>query len=565
MKRMTHITPLLLFCLAVSFACKQKTAIPTQDIINDLSLKRGSIISCSPEGTQFGTTAFETSCGENENFNLGIKLLHSFEYDEAEKAFAKVIDIEPGCAMAYWGVAMANFHPLWTPPTEAELTKGAKAAEIAQSLRGNDRENAYISAISVYYKDWKTTDHKTRSLRFETEMEKVYKEFPDDKEAAIFYALSLDAAADPEDKDFVKQKKAGSILQKLYPNEPDHPGVTHYIIHTYDYPELANQGLAAARKYASIAPSSAHALHMPSHIFTRLGLWDECITSNIASVTSGRCYAEAAGIKGHWDEELHGLDYLMYAYLQKGQNDSALKQIEYLRRTDDVHPMNFKVAYAFAAIPSRYVLENKMWDRAASMQLLPAGVQWNKYPWQEAIVHFTRLMGAVHTNKMDAAQLELELLNRIHDTLMKQKDSYKANQVSIQHTTGKAWIAFKTGKNDEAIALMRQAAEMEDKTQKHPVTPGEVIPARELLGDMYLAMNKPVEALIEYEVNLKKHPNRFNGLYSAGIAAEKSGNIEKSREFFRQLSVVVGNAGTNRPEMRKVKGLTSQGVDIPEG
>lgn len=535
-------------------SCKQKNADPSKELIIEIKLKRGEVISCGALDKQFGTMEFETSSGENvkEDFNLAVKLLHSFEYDEAEKAFAKVIDKEPGCAIAYWGVAMSNFHPLWTPPSEPELIKGEKAIQIAQSLKKSKREEAYINAIAAFYKDWRKIDHKTRCLNFEKAMETVYKNYPEDKEASIFYALALNGAVDPADKSFARQKKAGTILSNLYPGQPNHPGIIHYIIHNYDYPGLAELALPSARKYASVAPSSAHALHMPSHIFTRLGLWDECINSNLVSVASAQCYAEAAGIKGHWDEELHGLDYIMYAYLQKGENDSAKKVWDYLKTIKEISPLNFKVAYAFAAIPSRYVLENKMWQEAANLEITPV-VPWKKFPWQEAIFHFTRLIGSVNTNNLNAANDELKTLNRIHDTLTAQKDTYKANQVAIQIKTSEAWIRMKEGKNSEALTLMQLAADMEDKTEKHPVTPGEVIPARESLGDMLLQLNMPMKALEAYEVNLKKHPNRFNGIYGAGLAAQKIGNTQKSKFYFQQLLHVAGNTTSNRSELAKAK------------
>lgn len=548
------LSPIFIFLIMLQ-SCKEKDANPSKELINEIKLKRGEIISCGALDKQFGIMEFEISSGENvkEDFNLAVKLLHSFEYDEAEKAFAKVIDKEPDCAMAYWGVAMSNFHPLWTPPSESELEKGAKAIQIAQSLKTSKREADYIDAIAAFYKDWQKTDHKSRCLNFEKGMEKVYKNYPEDKEASIFYALALNGAVDPADKSFARQIKAGNILNNLYPGESNHPGIIHYIIHNYDYPGLAELALPAARKYADVAPSSAHALHMPSHIFTRLGLWDECIHSNLVSVSSAQCYAQAAGIKGHWDEELHGLDYLMYAYLQKGENDSAKRQWDYLKTISEVSPLNFKVAYAYAAIPSRYVLENKMWQEAANLAVTPVNFPWKKFPWQEAIVHFTRLLGSVNTANLRAAKNELKVLNHIHDTLLNLKDTYKANQVAIQIKTSEAWIQLKEGKNSEALMLMQLAADMEDKTEKHPVTPSEVIPARELLGDMLLQLNKPKEALEAYEANLKKHPNRFNALYGAGLAAQKSGNTQKSKTYFQQLLNIVGNKNSNRPELTIIK------------
>ncbi|MEO5984889.1 MAG: hypothetical protein ABIP80_05250 [Ferruginibacter sp.] len=549
----------LVFCglvVLILTACHGENKFPADESINAIKLKRGAVVSCGPADKQFGEVAFETSCSgeEKKDFNLAMALLHSFEYDEAEKAFANIIDKEPACAMAYWGVAMSNYHPLWAPPTRSELEKGAKSIAIARSLtQKSKRESDYIEAIGLFYKDWDKVDHYNRCLSFEKAMEKIYREYPNDKEAAIFYALAIRATADPADKSFRNQRKAYDILTSLYPNEPDHPGIVHYIIHSYDYPELAELALPAARKYASIAPSSAHAQHMPSHIFTRLGLWDECINSNLAAAASAKCYAESAGIKGHWDEELHCLDYLVYAYLQKGDNDLAKKQWNYVNTIDEVSPVNFKVAYAFAAIPSRYVLENKLWKEASGLEVRNETFPWQEYPWQKAIVHFTRIMGSVHQGNLDLAKAELKHLYRIYDTLTAQKDSYKANQVMIQVKTSEAWVLMKEGKNDEALRLMTAAADMEEKTEKHPVTPGEVIPAKELLGDMLLQINKPVEALEAYEANLKKHPNRFNGIYGAALAAEKSNNLEKSYSRYQQLIAIANSVQSNRPELEAAK------------
>lgn len=545
----------LLLSLCIISSCKEKKAGPSKEIISVLDLKRGKLISCGPADKQFGELDFDISCkGVKEDFNLAVKLLHSFEYDEAEKVFATVIDQNPDCAMAYWGIAMSNFHALWTPPTESELTKGSKAVEIAKSLSGkSQRETAYINAIAAFYTDWNKVDHYSRCIRFEKAMEKLSADYPDDKEASIFYALSLDAAADPADKTFSNQKKAASILNALYPKEPNHPGIIHYLIHTYDYPRLANLGLEAARKYASVAPSSAHALHMPSHIFTRLGLWDECIQSNLVSVSSAECYAEAVGLAGHWDEELHGRDYLVYGYLQKGENLLAKNQLDSLNAMKTVSPVNFKVAYAFAAIPSRYFLENRLWKEAANLEIHGNIVDWKKYPWQESIIHFTRLMGSVNSGDIPGARKELATLNSLHDVLITQKDTYKANQVQIQINTGEAWISLRESKPAEALRLMTMAADMEDKTEKHPVTPCEVLPARELLGDMLMEMKQPLKALVAYETNLIKNPNRFNGLYGAGLACEKTSDLKKASGYYQQLLSLTDKNETNRPELKSIR------------
>jgi tetratricopeptide (TPR) repeat protein len=546
---------LIIFILLLQGSCKMKDKNISSEQIKAINLKRGEIVLCGPSDKQFGTVQFDISCSKDVKgtFNLAMALLHSFEYDEAEKVFTKIIDQEPGCAMAYWGVAMCNYHPLWAPPGQAELVKGAKVIELAESLhKKTERESGYIQAIAVYYKDWDKADQHTRCVRYEKAMEKLYTQYPADHEAAIFYALALDAAADPADKTFAYQKKAGAILNTIYPDEPGHPGIVHYIIHNYDYPGLAELALPAARKYASVAPASAHALHMPSHIFTRLGLWDECISSNMASTAAAKCYAENAALKGHWDEELHGMDYLVYAYLQKGDDSLAKAQWDYLRTIRDVYPANFKVAYAFAAIPARYVLENKMWKEAASLELYPLSFPWDKFPWQEAIIHFARLMGDIHTGLRDSAMTELDKLKILRDTLQGQGDMYKANEVNVQIGASEAWILFKDGKYGNALEHMISAADMEDATEKNPVTPGEVIPARELLADMLLEMGYKEKALTAFQEDLKLHPKRFNGLYGAGLASEKCGDKKNTALYYRQLSDI-STVHSVRPELMKAK------------
>ncbi len=548
---------LILLCfpslmLLIMSACLRENSAPVQASINGLNLKNGDVAWCGPPQKEFGSVEFSTSCSDKvkKDFNLAMTLLHSFEYDEAEKVFAKIIQQEPQCAMAYWGVAMSNYHPLWAPPSQAELVKGSKAIAIAKSLtKTSRRETEYIEAIGVFYNEWDKKDHKTRCLAFEKEMEKIHIKYPKDKEAAIFYALSLDASALPTDKTFKNQKKAFRILSSLYPGQPDHPGIVHYIIHSYDYPELAESALPAARKYASIAPSSAHAQHMPSHIFTRLGLWDENIRSNLAATSAAKCYAENAGIKGHWDEELHGMDYLVYSYLQMGDNKLAKAQWDYLKSINEVSPVNFKVAYAYAAIPSRYLLENKNWKEAANLKLHPESFPWQKFPWQKAIVHFTRILGLANTRDIAAAKSEFKNLSALHDTLVKQGEVYQANQVEIQLKSSEAWILFREGKNDQALKLMNLAADTEDRTEKHPVTPGEVVPARELLGEMLIQMDRPGEALIAFETSLKKHPNRFNGLYGAAAAAKESNDPAKEKMYYRKLRSIANSKDPERPEL----------------
>jgi tetratricopeptide (TPR) repeat protein len=550
--------------LPVFFSCKDNASATRFANLKSLDLKRGEIVSCGPgDGELFGSVSFTASvpADQKKDFNIAIALLHSFEYDESEKMFAKIIERSPDCAMAYWGVAMSNFHPLWNPPTPAELQKGERAIEIARSINGKTkRESDYIEALAKFFENAGQADHRSRVLSFEQAMEKLYQNYPEDIEAAIFYTLALDAAADPKDKTYANQKKAFSILNPIFEKEPLHPGVAHYIIHNCDYPALANLALPAARKYASIAPASAHAQHMPSHIFTRLGLWDESIHSDSVSVSAARCYASKAKIKGHWDEELHGLDYLVYAYLQKGDDEKATQQADYLQTIDEVFPVNFKTAYAFAAIPARYALERKMWKEAASLSLHPSNFPWKKFPWQEAIIHFAKSLGALHLNDVNKAKMELQNLKSLYDTLARQVDKkQEAEQVAIQIRSTEAWIEYKQGNNEKALEQMKEAADMEDGTEKHPVTPGEVIPARELYAEMLLEMNKPTLALENFELDLDRHANRFNGLYGAAKAAEKAGNQEKAIMYFKKL-VEISDPNCKRTELKDAQLFLSRRI-----
>ncbi|HET9824847.1 MAG TPA: hypothetical protein VFP87_05905 [Chitinophagaceae bacterium] len=550
--------------LLILVSCNNANKDSNNNLIASLDLKRGDIVSCGPQdGEVFGTVSFSASVPEDlrKDFNIAVALLHSFEYDESEKMFSKIIDRAPGCAMAYWGVAMCNFHPLWFPPTSAELQKGAKAVQVARSIKNKTkRESEYIEAIGKFYEHAGQLDHKSRVLNFEKAMQKIYEDYPNDTEATIFYALALDAAADPTDKSYANQKKAFSLLSPIFVREPLHPGIAHYIIHNCDYPGLAELALPAARKYASIAPASAHAQHMPSHIFTRLGLWDECIQSNLVSVSAAKCYAEKAKIRGHWDQELHGLDYLVYAYLQMGQDVRAAEQVNYMETIDEVYPANSIAAYALAALPARYLLERKMWKEAAGLSLPQINFPWERFPWQEAIIHFTRLMGAVNTNKLAEAKTELANLKTLYNKLAKQPDKRaEAAQVAVQIKSSEAWIQYKDGNKENGLDLMKSAADMEDAMAKHPVTPGEVVPARELFGEMLLETDKPALALASFETDLETRPNRFNALYGAAMSAESAGNKGKATTYFKKLLQMCDSKNCRRPEVEKAKSFLSRG------
>ncbi|MCK5703497.1 MAG: hypothetical protein KAI29_20205, partial [Cyclobacteriaceae bacterium] len=408
MKSINHSFIILcFFVLFYTIGCQNRKPSPPE-LVN-IDLLRGDIILCG--GNQFGEVSFSLSCSYKtvKTFDLAISLLHSFEYEEAEKAFVQVIDTDPNCAMAYWGVAMSISHSLWYQADLSYLEKGSKLLEIAKKIPTGEREKDYLDAISAYYEDYETLDKKTRELLYEKKMEVIYTKYKDDNEAAVFYALALRAAADRSDKSYSKQKKSGKILEDLFVEEPNHPGIAHYIIHNYDYPELAHLALPTARRYASIAPASSHAQHMPSHIFTRLGLWQESILTNINSASSALCYSEAVDMNGHWDQEIHAMDYLVYAYLQEGNNVRANEQYEYMQTFKNVASSTV-AAYPFAAIPARMALENKQWSTAATLELHDLDFPWDQHPWEKAILHFARALGASHIGDLETAESEVVTL-----------------------------------------------------------------------------------------------------------------------------------------------------------
>lgn len=550
----------LLSCLMslVLLACsnsesKNKVAINTE--LANLELLRGDLVLCG--GQEFGEVNFAASCkySVRDSFNIAVALLHSFEYDEAEKVFAGVIAADPQCAMAYWGVAMSIYHSLWAPPGPPQLEKGARVLETAAKLPKTEREKDYLDAIGLYYQDYQNQSHKERALKMTKKMEYIYHKYPEDAEAAIFYALTLNSVADPTDKTYAYQRKAGKILEAIFPKYPNHPGIAHYLIHNYDNPVLAPKALATARRYALIAPASSHAQHMPSHIFTRLGLWDEAIRSNLHAQESALCYAEKTGIEGHWDEELHALDYLVYAYLQLGDNRAAEAIQDYVSKMQKIEPLNFKVAYALAAIPCRIALENRDWARAAKVAFPPFKMDWQAFPWQKAIVYFTRALGAAHLKRTDQAKTNLDSLQQIQQILLAKGLAYEANQVDIQIKTAQAWYYLALGKQEQALDLMTAAAEEEDHTAKHPVTPCEVLPARELLGDLLIELKKPDEAVSAYKKDLEDHPNRFNGMYVLANTLEQLRSGPEALLFFEKLTKMLATATPNRPEAMEIKSI----------
>lgn len=547
------------FFLCLSMACCQNQRDSSSITRYDegaIEFLRGEIALCGATDGQFGEVKFGLSCQETtkEDFNLAIALLHSFEYEEAEKAFTKVIDKDPECTMAYWGVAMCNFHALWRPPTIDDLKKGTRAIEIASSLRKTTKkEQNYVEAISSFYTGWEQLDHHTRTIRFTEAMKRIYEEYPDDKEAAIFYALALNSSADLSDKTYRNRRKAGQILERLFPNQPNHPGVAHYIIHSYDYPELAAMALPAARSYASIAPASAHAQHMPSHIFTRLGLWDESIISNLNSTSAAQCYAEQLDMSGNWDEEIHATDYLVYAYLQQGNVLEAKKLVDYLTSLEKIHPIGVKAAYPTAAIPARFYLETRNWEKASQLEMSLNDFPLEIYPWSNGIIHFTRALGAAHTGDLAAANQDLEKLMKCHELLVRENNEYMATQVQIMVKAAQAWVRFFEGNLREALTLMNTSAQLELQTEKQSLTPGEVLPSQELLGDLLIKLEKPQQALGAYELNLKLRPNRFNGLYGAAKAARLSGDNVKATSYYQILIKVARPTDKERSELLEAR------------
>lgn len=486
---------------------------------------------------KLGDVNFSTSCkrGSRAEFNRAVALLHSFEYDEARKAFAKVSAADPQCAMAYWGLAMSHWHPLWAPPSDLDLKAGSDAIEKATRQATTEREKEYISALREFYKD-PASDHNARVAAYEAAMENLYRHYPDDHEAAIFYALSLLSNVSQSDKEYSRQKKAGAMLTPLFTDHPSHPGLAHYIIHAYDSPQLAELALPAAKNYARIAPASAHAQHMPSHIFTRLGLWPDVIDSNITSTRAARLYAVKHHIKDAWDEEVHGMDYLIYAYLQLGDIQQAKNILDKLGTIHTVYPDNLKSAYAFAAMPARYALERRQWAEASALDKQPASFRWDVYPQYAAINLFAKAIGAARSGDAGAAKTHVNELSAIKAAVA---DQYWRDQVDVQFRASAAWLAFAEGKTEEALKGMREAADLEDSMEKHPVTPGPVIPARELLGDMLVDAGKATAALTEYELSLQRSRNRLNGICGAIRAAERSDDRAKKEKYLGQLTALL--------------------------
>ena len=510
---------------------------------------------------KLGRVNFTVSCNREaqRQFNRAVAWLHSFEYEEAEKTFAEVTVTDARCGMGYWGMAMSNYHPLWAPPTPPESKKAWDAIEKAKSVSARtQRERDYIAAIEVFYKDSDKLDHRTRSFAYSEAMKRLYQRYSSDREAGVFYALTLIATGMmANDKSYAREKEAAQILNRVLAREPQHPGVAHYLIHSYDYPALAHLALPAARSYAKIAPASAHAQHMPSHIFTRMGLWQEAVRSNLDAQAAAKAYAARNRMPGAWDEQLHAMDYLAYAYLQRAQDKRAMGVLEELNKIQRAEPENLKVAYAFTAIPARYALERRQWNDAARLTLRPANLKsfpWEHFRWAEAHIHFARAIGFARIGDVASARQEVKELTGIRKALVEIKGDYDwAKQVEIERLVASAWVEYLEGAHEESLRLMRAAAELDDATEKHPVTPSAILPAREQLGELLLELKKPNVALQEFETSLRSAPQRFNGLYGAARAARFAADQKKAKAYYAKLVALARDADSIRPELHEAK------------
>lgn len=505
-----------------------------------------------PGGGKFGTVKFPTSCSPaaQVQFEKALAMLHSFFYPSTLKAFEAVTQIDPQCAIAYWGLAIAQRpNPLVPPFDETALKRGWDATEQGLALGPKtEREREWLLATEVFYKDYDKIPQSQRTLAYEHAMARLTKKYPDDTEAAIFYALALNEAALPSDKTYANQLEAAAILEKIYRVQPDHPGVAHYLIHSYDYPALAQRGLPYANQYAQIAPAAPHALHMPSHIYSMLGMWDESIKSNQAALTAMQEETARSWPGATHGGAPHSWDFMEYAYLQLGQ-DAHAKQVRDEANAATKFPFDRLAVYtALAAIPARYALERGDWQEAATLE--PRGSRW---PQAEAITYFARALGCARSGKVDMAQTNLDMLAQQRAKLEAAKQPYWAEQVQIQIQAASAWLDHVQGKDDQALKQMRAAADLEDSTEKQVAMENRLYPMRELLGEMLLDLKRPADALKEYEASMQATPNRLRGLYGAAKAADLAQDKQKAQLYYGKLVALTQNADTVRTEVRVAK------------
>lgn len=501
-----------------------------------------------------GTVDFPTSCNASaqRSISRAVALLHSFAYEEARLVFNQASKADPSCAIAHWGAARTWYHPIWAPPSPDELKQGAEAIQRALAVPAKtERERDYINALAIFYKDWQSVSHATRTKAYEEALADVRRRHPGDDEAAIFHALQMVAMGylDPSDKTYTWQKKGGEVLNQLLPRHHNHPGVAHYIIHSVDYPSIAELGLKAARAYATIAPESPHALHMPSHIFTRLGLWEDSVASNTASAQSAVAQVRRLRGGGGSFDQLHAIDYLVYARLQQAQDRSAQKALQEMEAIKALDENQFAAAYAFAASPARWALERHDWKAASVLSVKPAWFPWNRFRNAEALLHYAKAIGAARSGDITTARRSADAIAEIRSALSAGKDYDWSGSITAQLKAAKAIILFSEGKKKEGLSLLRTAADHEDAIDKHPVTPGALLPAREMLADLLMENGAAAEALREYEKVLQSAPRRFNATAGAARAAAQSGDTVKARALAKQLLDITRNAEVSRPEL----------------
>jgi tetratricopeptide (TPR) repeat protein len=504
---------------------------------------------------QLGTVSFPVSCNPavQKPFERGVALLHSFWYEEAEKEFIQISADDPHCAMAHWGIAMSVWHQLWDHPEPKVITRGLDEVHEAKTTDApvTPREKAYIAAVAAFYSNSKKLNHEARAKAYSDAMKTVYETYPDDHEAAVFYALSLLASEPHDDATFANRKQAAAILEKLFAIEPDHPGVAHYLIHSYDKPQLAELGLPAARRYAQVAPAAPHALHMPSHIFARVGLWQDDINSNLASIAATRKTAAMhMGGEGH---QFHAMNFLIYAYLQSGREAEAAKVIDEVKTLPKMKSMyghDFDPqTNALTVFPAIYDLELRHWSDAAQLQLVPDALRGD-----QSITYWARAIGAARSGNLAQAHKDLQQIEAVRQEMLAAKKSDFAETVGEDYQEAAAWIAHAEGKDDEAIASLRALADKNDKLGDEP----ETIPAREMLADLLLEAKRPQQALAEYQTDLKLNPNRFNGLYGAARAAEAAGKQTDAAEYYALLLKVCDGSNSTRPELSHARELVAQ-------
>jgi tetratricopeptide (TPR) repeat protein len=497
---------------------------------------------------QLGTVHFPVSCTPDaqKTFEKGIALLHSFWYEEAEKTFLDAEKQDPKCAMAYWGEALSLWHQLWDRPTAATIKRATAELKKADKAKAKtERERDYIQALKAFYSNSKKTDHQARAQAYSAAMQKVYQKYPDDHEAAAFYALSLLACEPDNDTTFANRKQAGAILEKLFAEEPNHPGIAHYLIHTYDKPQLAELGLPAARRYAQIAPSAPHAVHMPSHIFARVGDWPDSIQSNLASIAATRKATEMGmGGEGH---EFHAMDFLIYAYLQSGRETEALKVIEEVKTMPAMHMGSMDrdmQAFAMSKFPAMYALELHRWSEAAALPVIPKAD-----PGDRAYTYWAKTIGSARSGDLAGAKKNLAEIETIHRDYVAGKKSYVAEWTEMLYQEASAWVLHGEAKDEEATAALHKVADHEDAVGEEQTS----MPAREMLADMLLEIKRPEQALAEYQGDLKFNPKRFNGLYGAAQAAEMAGQASQATEYYAVLVKTCAGSSSERPELAKAK------------